>query len=63
VKGHQLSKFVRVLFEDRRSLDNWVTDIEIVERTKLFGLNETEKLELADMSIFRDLGPLGRQLR
>ena len=63
-----MKKFLNSLFEDRVDLEPWVNEIEIINQestattagsTDNFFPNIKE-LQVAELGIFRDLGPYGR---
>jgi hypothetical protein len=64
-----MKKFLNSLFEDRVDLEPWVNEIEIINQenntattrgsTDNFFQNVRE-LQVAELGIFRDLGPYGR---
>jgi hypothetical protein len=64
-----MKKFLNSLFEDRVDLEPWVNEIEIINQennttttrgsTDIFFQNVRE-LQVAELGIFRDLGPYGR---
>jgi hypothetical protein len=65
-----MNKFLKALFEDRIDLEPWVSEIEIVNDDNATSASTTpgddncftkfKELQIADIAIFRDLGPLGR---